>query len=614
MKLPKMRRSAMSTQTVETFGGYNHNLQIGDGEFYEMQNMTSDHFPVLSPRGARGTVPDRRACALVSSHGLCTVEGGRFYLPDGTDAGVSLTEGEKKLVAMGAYVIILPDKVWVNVAATGEEGRWGRLESCFRKTDAGITFQPCRADGTVYDNISEAEPKEPTDGQMWLDTTGEYPALRQWSETVGAWVFVTTGYVRVQTAGIGAQFEKGDSVQVKLDGIGMDKKNALRYIGELTPAEHPELDTQDWGTLRATWVIHEKTEYYIVIAGYLGIPMCGGQVGIGDNAFPGELLLERKLPDMDLVVESGNRLWGCRYGNTENGFVNEIYASKLGDFKNFYCFQGISTDSYIASVGADGPFTGAVSYMGRPVFFKENCMLEVFGNYPSNYQLQATPCAGVQEGCQRSLAIVNNVLYYKSGSGICAYDGSLPVQLGQELGGRQYDSAVAGSLGNKYYISMRDMEGGGYSLFVYDCSRGLWHREDSLQVKAFCVCKNTLYAIAEGESRILTMDGSGTQDKDPVPWMVQTGRLGLHLPESKYVSRLTLRLSMTPGSSVSVYVCYDSSGSWEHLHTVQCASLRSVTLPLCPRRCDHMQLRLEGLGEAKLYALTKTVEQGGNAG
>ena len=81
---------------------------------------------------------------------------------------------------------------------------------------------------------------------------------------------------------------------------------------------------------------------------------------------------------MDFVIESGNRLWGCRYGKALNGeTVNEIYASKLGDFRNWYCFAGISTDSYTASVGTDGAFTGAVTYMGRPIFFKGEKRLSI---------------------------------------------------------------------------------------------------------------------------------------------------------------------------------------------------------------------------------------------
>ncbi len=609
MKLPNMKQLPQSRQTVEAFGGYNHNLRIGDGEFFEMENMTSSYYPVLSPRDPRGRLT-YGAQALVSSHGLCRVENGRFYLPDGTDAGVSLSHGEKQLVAMGAYVIVLPDKVWINVSDSSEHLRSGVLESRYVMDTGTFSFRPCHADGTVYSNVTETEPRPPADGQTWLDATGEYPVLKQWSEATGMWCALTTGYVLVEAPGIGNGFAVGDSVQVRLQGVPLSWRNAMRHIGSVTYLDSPQASEKNLGEFTGTWVIRDKTSNSLVISGYLGKPVCSGKLGTGADAFPGSFVAERTLPDMDFVVECGNRLWGCKYGITENGFVNEIYASKLGDFKNFHSFQHISTDSYTASVGADGPFTGVASYMGHPVFFKENCMLEVFGNYPAAYQLQVTPCEGVQEGSYKSLAVVNNVLYYKSRGGICAYDGAQSVQVGQALGEQYYERAVAGGWGGKYYVSMYAPEEARFSLFVYDSSRRLWHREDSLQVHSFCYCGNTLYAL-DASGCIHTMDGSGTKDSTAVKWMVQTGKIGLQLPESKYVSGLTLRLSMALGSVVSVYAGYDSRDHWEHLYTVRGTTLDSITLPLRPRRCDHLQLKLEGTGEMKLYSITKTVEQGG---
>ena len=41
---------------VTTFLGYNHNKVIADGEFYDMENMSSDNFPLLSPRKKRESV------------------------------------------------------------------------------------------------------------------------------------------------------------------------------------------------------------------------------------------------------------------------------------------------------------------------------------------------------------------------------------------------------------------------------------------------------------------------------------------------------------------------------------------------------------------------------
>lgn len=169
-------------------------------------------------------------------------------------------------------------------------------------------------------------------------------------------------------------------------------------------------------------------------------------VGILDSqtTIENQITISRKMPLMDYVTECDNRLWGCRYGLNENGeVVNELYACKLGDFKNWNCFMGISTDSYAVSLGTDGPFTGAITHAGHPLFFKENCLHKVFGQIPANFQVQSSTCRGVQKGCSRSLSIVNEVLYYKSQHAVCAYDGSLPTEISTALGEVAYHGAVA---------------------------------------------------------------------------------------------------------------------------------------------------------------------------
>ena len=92
--------------------------------------------------------------------------------------------------------------------------------------------------------------------------------------------------------------------------------------------------------------------------------------------------------------------------------------------------------------------------------------------------------------------------------------------------------------------------------------------------------------------------------------MAQTGLLGLSLPDMKYISRLLLRMTLPEGSQLSGYAQYDSCGKWEHLFTINGTGTRSFLLPIRPVRCDHMQLRLEGTGDCKLYSITKSIEQG----
>ena len=575
MKFPKLRELDSSRQMVDTFRGYNHNLRISDGEFFDMKNMTSDYYPVLSPRKKRGVYASpNRPNGMIAKDALCYVDGTKFVINE-YPIEMGLNDEPKQLISMGAYVIIMPDKKWINTLDTTE---FGNIEASYTSS-SDVTFTLCTVDGADYENmtVSAEEPKDPENMALWIDTSSTPHALKQYSSTSSMWVQIATTYVKISTPGIGKAFNQYDGVTIS--GI---KSKAL----------------QD---LNASMVIWAKGDDYIVVVGIL-------DVVTNQAVEDGAIKVERSMPSMDFITESENRLWGCKYGVASNGeVVNEIYASKLGDFKNWNCFMGVATDSYAASCGTDGQFTGAITHMGYPLFFKENCVHKVYGNYPANFQIQTTACRGVQKGCDKSLAIVNEVLYYKARSGICAYDGSLPTEASYALGNEAYSDAVGGAHGNKYYVSMKDVTGT-WNLFVYDTAKSMWHKEDSLQAKAFCSCRNELYAISGG--KIITMLGSGDKHEGDLEWMVQTGEIGISSPDMKYISRLTVRMAMDIGSEVRFYAQYDFCDTWELLFVLRSDNLRSFSLPIRPKRCDHMKIRIEGEGMAKIYSITKTIEQG----
>ena len=80
MQYPVLYAPAASRETVEVFGGYNHNLRIGAGEFYDMENMTGDRYPVLSPRDKRGIYGEGAAPEGSSPRTACAVSGARTLL------------------------------------------------------------------------------------------------------------------------------------------------------------------------------------------------------------------------------------------------------------------------------------------------------------------------------------------------------------------------------------------------------------------------------------------------------------------------------------------------------------------------------------------------------
>ena len=63
---------------------------------------------------------------------------------------------------------------------------------------------------------------------------------------------------------------------------------------------------------------------------------------------------------------------------------------------------------------------------------------------------------------------------------------------------------------------------------------------------------------------------------------------------------------------MEVYVQYDSDGVWRSAGGVTAAKAMTdaCLFPVRPHRCDHLQLRLVGRGEAQLFALSRILEVG----
>lgn len=565
MQIPTLKQGNVSRENVTSFGGYHAGARIAEGEFAAMKNCTGDQFPLIATRRKRGVYAAPQKCnGLLAKDSLCWVDGSKFVM-NGYETELHLTDSPKQLVSMGAYVIIFPDKKYINTADLSD---FGNLEAEF--TSAGtVKFTPVDGDGKplIPAYTQPEEPEKPENGALWLDTSGA-GALLQWSAGTGMWVSVDNTLVRISCPNMGVSFRPGDGVQ--LTGVP---------AGVVTSG-----------------VIADCGRDYVTVPGLLE----------RETSLDTPVTVGRYLPLMDMVMECGNRLWGCRYGlNRAGAVVNEIYASKLGDFRNWNCFQGVSTDSYCVSLGADGPFTGAVQHLGYPVFFREDCIHRLYGSTPATFRLQTTPCPGVQQGCSRSLARVGQMLYYKSPNGVCAYDGAVPVTVSQKLGVMPCTQAAAGALGDKYYLCIQEEETTG-QLWVYDTARGLWHREDDTRVRCFCTCRDDLFFV-NGAGQIISVMGRG-QPEEEISWMLETGMLGTLTPDSKTLTRLNLRLELE--QQAKVWVKYDGDDFWTPVATVYGSAGQCFNLPVAVRRCDRLRLRLAGTGFMRLSCITKTMERG----
>ena len=274
-------------------------------------------------------------------------------------------------------------------------------------SEAGVTvtYTISKQDGSDYDSVvaQETAPENPSEGDYWLNTTEGSEGLNVYVQS--SWQPVPTCYIRIE-----------------IEGAGFDDYFTTEDVINLNSATVQDINN---GSL-----IQAISEDYIVVIGLMDAVT---KTETTSAAY--KLTIERVLPELDYICADKNRLWGCRYGYDSRGdLINEIYASKLGDFRNWYSYQGLSTDSYAATIGIPGQFTGCISYGGYPTFFKENAIIRVSGSYPAEYNVMQMEARGVQDGSHKSLAIVGEALYYKAPGGVMVYDGSLPQMISAEFG------------------------------------------------------------------------------------------------------------------------------------------------------------------------------------
>lgn len=727
MYSPQLNESQKAHENVQEFLGYNHNIRIGGAEFFDMKNMTSDHFPTLSPRGRRGKAKSNFNCSgIISKDDLVYVDGNTvFYKVNGEECSFALTDqyDDRQLVSMGAYVIIYPDGVYVNTKDKADKGKILVEDKTFDnpfkvacKTIDGEVINPTYVarDSSAYgseafdpvESYLAVRPKKyvanidddslttvgipsaiTEDMEYYVSVTyysiaGEEPPSDGWfslshgynpypviefsdeqkrllslnvdnvkgshiaaitveyssdmgSGTVTHSVYATTsnpssvGFENGETCTmvvdgdvVYAEYRAEDSswseiptrVHFTTDGIGlsMEDRNFVRIT-----AKDPSVSFTLKGLLpkysggKKDSVGERVTDNEIAVSGCLTFPVTF------ETALDSIISVETmaKIPIMDFVIESQNRLWGCRYGEDAFGsFVNEIYASELGSFKKWYTFEGTDNDSYAASVGSDGAFTGAINFQGRPTFFKENSIYKVYGGYPSAYQILSETAAGVQSGSHKSLVILSNLLYYKAIDGVYRYDGSSQEKISAPLGAVDYYHGVAGGIDGKYYVSFEDDENaevGRRTMFVFDSTKGMWHKEDDAEALYFVRHKGELYFYDGILHALYSVKGTVGEPEKPVSWYADTGVIGYHYPDSKYVSKIQLRVKLDFGSRINLFIEYDTDGYMEYIATLEGERFSAVSFPIVPRRCDHFRIRIEGVGEAKVFSMTKVIEEGG---
>jgi hypothetical protein len=609
--LQQMNILPQEVRMIREFRGYNHNPVIGDNEFYDQKNISSDAYPLLSVRTRRvHTYNMEKPHSLIAADHMGWISNGIFFY-NGLGRFDVPTAYNTQMVRMGAYICIFPQGIVYNTKTDEVQQVFNANLLYMEEGDSNnitlhVVVPSVDADGKRYweipvggTTIGDTLPENPEDGDWWIRTSTNPRGLLRYSSVQQMWVSVPTVYLAIEATGITENLREGDGITIS----GFEGK--YEFLNSSFVVEGVEYNGDPAYNLGRLIVASP------VVPDFLTWEMVNYNVAV-----------ERRFPQMDFVCEMGNRLYGC---SSEN---HEIYASKLGDPLNWNVFQGVSTDSYAATVGSPGNFTGCIGYRDSVLFFKEDRIHILTGTRPATFQIDTLECNGVERMSSKSLCIVNETLFYKASDGFYAYSGGLPQYISDALGeGNKGNVISSGGDGTKYY-ACQVVGDDDVQLVVYDTRRGFWNREDEGAVLSFALLEGHIYMLkADGELLALNdySEGEEWQMVEPereVEFSATTGLIGLDSPFGKFVGSIRLRMQVERGAMVRVLIERDESGRFEEVERINGQSLKSVVVNIKPERCDTMRIRFEGRVTPpdeswlnsygfKLYSMSYVIEQGG---
>lgn len=570
--LPRMAHpDGISKWRTVDFGGIIHTLAAGTGDIYDDQNITADEYPVMVTRPAEHKI----STGFVGKYGCLQIgpaESDVILLGDTVRyKGVTISETfteKQTMTAFNTYAVILPTKKWIRTDVIAVVGSW---------PSTGLEYGDVYCVGTTckYWDGSAWQELGPIMGDIESTFTGNVTI------TDGTYAGEAAEANTINATGIGAYFEVGDAVTMSGTAFPTEKTLIIREkdTNKLVFYEHSFDD--------------EKTDVAKAAT------------------------IKRKFPDLDWVCVNENRLWGCH--------EKTIYASKLGDFKNFNVFDGIASDSYAVDVLTEGDFTGCVSFMGYPIFFKEQGIWKVYGSRPSNYEVIGSAANGTVNG--NTLAIAGETLFYLSRAGIMQYNGGYPSPVSDTLGEFITGSHAASAIADGYkYLFWYD---GADEFFELDARRGIWHKQKIAEPISYGTRYNSrgafvLYVPAKTESGVTTpahwdlwaVQTSGTAET--IPYFVEfadftedTKGYPQYGANEKGTGKIQLRMALGENSTATIKMRFDSTGDWIVVKEYTAVQVkRSFYLPIIPRRSDHFRIRIEGTGRFELWSLARESYKG----
>lgn len=606
----------MEERIIE-FKGLNRNTYVEEGEMSDMKNLTSDNYPLLTPRRLRGELALPASVAkplkIITKYERIAMIARKtnndiafFYSEYNSDGELVFNEISKvtglrsdtEMVAINTKICFFPQKTYLSLTRGSSSvtiGAFGHLDASTSLSSASVTIsnEDVKMTAPSGHNL-ERDDAVDLSGSLHYTAAYEFDENAEYPYEFDEDAEYPYEYIEGDDEGNAARAKAAkDAAREAAKAAG---KEAARQAA-IAAATH----TTD---IVASLVLEAVSGNVLTMPRETFIEITGE--GATNVSFTGTI--KREVPDIKHVVEWNNRLWGA------SDDENVIYACKLGDPRNWKYYQGTSLDSYYAQQGTDENFTGSAAYSAHLIFFKPNSMTRIYGTSPSTFQLNNMVCYGVETGSSKSVAIINDTVLYKSSLGIMVYEGDTPYCISDKINCK-FKNVVCGTEGRKYYASIQK-ENGVFELLCLDVDRAVWHKEDDVRFRDCCTLDGRLYFITDVTSGIFERNRIFViNPKEPIElrkqreWMAAFGPFDEYVENQKIYSKMSLRLVVKTDTIVTVYIKMDD-GEWERVKQIGYASTSGETIPIVPRRCDRFSIKIVGKGDCEIKSLTRRYRRG----
>ncbi len=363
--------------------------------------------------------------------------------------------------------------------------------------------------------------------------------------------------------------------------------------------------------------------------GYYRITKLYGRIATVMGSFPttyqSKAKFLRVIPDLERICVSGDRVYGFA--------GKDIYVSAAGSALDFYSKGAADgSDPAVLHMGTDGDITACVAWQGYVVFFKADRICKLLGTRADSFALQDRPAVGITSRLADTLCEVGGDLYYLAENGVYRYRGQEPECI-SPAGAVGVRGGVGGTDGRVYYLAVKRV-GDQWRQYGYLPEGGLWYAEDDFR-PACMILRNGFLCIqgADGCLWLTSSDGRNTycaydecRQKGAVEASAVLPPDYRFQPEGCRLIRVAVRATSAAGSadegvpSLEVLAEYADGGSALDADGSREVSLgrftgvmtdRLLKIPVSPRLCDGVRLRLIMKGDWTIHAVTCEYERAG---